>query len=1258
MTPEEDVWGYFLTDEELNSARPRSSKNLKPLYFDLETRYQGTDHPFSTEAKKHHEVFSAQYTGEGVRSLDLVNPSNFLAGGNLAKSEEAKILERFNVLAKSGDRVFVGWNTAEFDLPVLRNRFALHGTGSISGIRHVDLMVEARKAFRELGINRPFSLRSFSEDLIEASTQGMSETEKSSYLGRWNITSAGKQRIRLPNGEVLSGADYWKALGNEGSLSELKKYAMTDVDLLKFIDDHSNFTAHALDPSVPLNKQLLQNMKRYEKVDAAARFWGSEISRVRNTYRDWEFETGKEAIKLQMSSDESIGSSQFAKWMREGRGGFKAGDVAWLVYDEELSKKLNFERPVVGAQISYRGTEYRFDFRSPGQKDAYSELTERIAVEMGDTAALADMKKKKAEGLLKFKASLKERQAKEAVEHVSATKSVGIHEKARPAGLDDVVSEAVHDVGKVEKAFSLSRVAPYAVGITMGVDLLASREKTGPFWGLVAAGATALGTSSIVMTKKMATLPRVAAIGAAYAITRMIAGSLSKEGPLPGFEEQGEASIMRKQLTAFGSKFDGLRSIVRTLGKDLEGWLEGGAARKLFRPVVTGEGKAIGAGGAGSISLHQLERIGAEAPINVVKKTYNVEAFGGFEQAVAAMEAEAAALGTGAKNFMPTVYKTGIHNDVPYMIMEHIPGVTLQKHLATGGQVTGQHLSEVGSSAASLHRSKMYHSDIRDVNILIGQEGAYKGHAFLIDPTPGRYGWWNFGHESAQINFGQSQDLVALETLGKYQTAPASSFGSVREALTSISNAPTLRYIQENFPEQATVMAASGAYEGYTPTKLKHFSTLVAKRAGLSGASFEAEELWAEATDASIAKARSLSASSQMGIQSYNQAKESSVDSLYRKSHPQNLEGFQDIGIAGAARKQGTGFGSGYDAFKGVGRAMADILGITEKGAAMYERLAKNDEFVSALIRFNPLEELGHGGMGRATKGEITLRGQQFPIVMKESLSKESAWALKEEVEQLRRGQLGQAAAVYHSEEGAYFMEFVEGQTVKNLVESGGQIRPKDVKAIEKTLAETGMVHGDLSPRNMIASPNAGVVMIDPAPLEKFDVAFSRPLDLEERFALGKASDEVQLKLLGGLAKKKDQLQHLDWFSQHLMDTTNAPAYASMSGESINKVIASQLEAGQPTLSRYRANRSKRYLQVISRKAKVHASGAIPPSSGFVPEASELSPRRSRKVQQTHNLSSSRLKSSMSPKKGSQSMTSAQGGSVQEFVDDVTMMEQ
>jgi hypothetical protein len=163
----------------------------------------------------------------------------------------------------------------------------------------------------------------------------------------------------------------------------------------------------------------------------------------------------------------------------------------------------------------------------------------------------------------------KERTYKQAIKKtVSSAKekaAQGVAESSLLPKLDFYVSQGVKEAQAFEKMGAIKRAAPYAAGVIIATDVLSSKDKTGPFWGLAAGGLAS------ILLRRAPTIHRLYGGLIGYGVGRFVSSALSRQHdpPIEGFGELGESSIGRKQLTDFGSGWQGLRKTVEVVRKAL-----------------------------------------------------------------------------------------------------------------------------------------------------------------------------------------------------------------------------------------------------------------------------------------------------------------------------------------------------------------------------------------------------------------------------------------------------------------------------------------------------------------------------------------------------------------------------------------------------------------------------------------------------------------------------------------------------------------
>lgn len=374
--------------EDFSPTTRQAQGPLERLYYDIETALRGDigrKSPFSPELVGAHEVWAFQFklgTGSNKPAeVILSDPKEFMKGGSAAGAAEAGLLKQAHKVTSRPNIAMVGWNNTAFDSKVLAARLRHSGINPtpFKALKQIDMMVEAQKAFQQIyGFSggRSFSLKAFTEELIDALDK--TPEEKTLLHQRFQ-----KGEIRL-HGKRLSGGDYWKALGDETATKEAVSYAARDVDLLEFIDEHTNLAKHLTDPSASLNKTLLQRMKRYEQVDAAVDYFKDILQGPQ----------GKLA-KVQVVSESTIGRSVLSRWMREDktreRLGFSRGDIIWLAKDAALNKGKRPRTEFVGVQVKYQNKYHRFNLEESESRLSFIKFQEDIANSIGDKDALKQL---------------------------------------------------------------------------------------------------------------------------------------------------------------------------------------------------------------------------------------------------------------------------------------------------------------------------------------------------------------------------------------------------------------------------------------------------------------------------------------------------------------------------------------------------------------------------------------------------------------------------------------------------------------------------------------------------------------------------------------------------------------------------------------------------------------------------------------------------------------------------------------------------
>ncbi len=256
------------------------------------------------------------------------------------------------------------------------------------------------------------------------------------------------------------------------------------------------------------------------------------------------------------------GKSLISKWTREGR--LEKGSNRYI-FEQAFGDDSNLKW--LGFFSDDEGKQTVLDLTTNAGRDSLKEIELKYAKRFNDKDAIKGLEshfgiKASAPQLGESKKTISATKAdvaaRKTVEKVIAKKAQGVTEYALPPVLEDYVSKGVRKAEAASKLGSLAKIAPYGAGVAIAADVLSSRDKTGPFWGGVTAGA------AFLLTGKMSRTNRLLSAGAGYAGGRLIGGTLSDlhNGPIEGFDETGEASVGRKQLTSFGSGWQGIKKAV------------------------------------------------------------------------------------------------------------------------------------------------------------------------------------------------------------------------------------------------------------------------------------------------------------------------------------------------------------------------------------------------------------------------------------------------------------------------------------------------------------------------------------------------------------------------------------------------------------------------------------------------------------------------------------------------------------------------
>ena len=519
-------------------------KDPSILFYDTETRpLREFRRPFSKAAIKEHQVISVQWV-EGksgaIPQWAHVFPAEYLGGGAGALNEEQKTIGVLVGEATNKDYI-VGWNSTQYDAEMLsyRARGKVAGAWGKVKSKNIDMMTIAQEVFTKTpGLNphRSFSLDVFARDLADA-------------LGEnWG----GKESLTTHLGKKIEGKDIWTLIKDPNDLAILEKYGKKDVELLRKIDEKTGLVSHFLRKGTKLNTEILKRMRTNPEAENLAQHFESDI---------------KKGARVMVSGEKTLGTSVFSRLRRSGKGKFTGDNpLVWIGYSEEQFRKMGEPggKALIGVQVDWDNQRHIFDLRNDAEHAKYEAWSAKLEEEY--------LFQKPAVIASQVAHETSEKSAASLLEPLATTESKGIKSISLSVehNLSDLVNPAVRKAELIKALPFLHRAAPYAAALAIGADVLSSRDKTGPFWGGAAAGL------SIVLTRKMATLPRVGIAAGAYVLGRIIGGSIhGNHNPDIEGMGQGYQSVTRHTLSQFGSGWKGLSS--GGLGKLIFGSLGIGA---------------------------------------------------------------------------------------------------------------------------------------------------------------------------------------------------------------------------------------------------------------------------------------------------------------------------------------------------------------------------------------------------------------------------------------------------------------------------------------------------------------------------------------------------------------------------------------------------------------------------------------------------------------------------------------------------------
>jgi hypothetical protein len=1034
-----------------------SSQKLNYLYFDIETRPpEGSRNPFSPRERRKHQVLSVAWARHGGKpQWAHVNRDAYSKDLAHALGREKELLEAFPRQASilSTD-ILVGWNSRRFDSAVLPIRERIAGARGLRGIkpraRSVDMMDVAKEIFGRtpgLSPHRPWSLESFASDLERA-------------LGK---SPTGKVKLGVSGGEI------WKLLGGTPSEFEhLKGYALKDAELLEFIERETGIVSHHLSKGKePLSLGLLKRMRKYQAAEDAAKFWNDDIS---------------QGAEILISGENTKGLSALAHLKR--KGALPGEDsLLWIGYSDTARRALRRQGKrvprAVGAQVIHEGVTHRFDLRFPSDRERMHDFARKL----GGVA-----------------------------EDALSSSALGVANLPAPAKGAEQVSDVLKGMRAAEGPL-LHRVAPYAVAVAIGADLLASRQKTGPFWGAIAAGGAAY------LSRGANPWLRAGVIGGTYLATRLVAGALQgyHDSEIPGFGERGEASISRKQLTDFGSGLSSVRGTVL-------GFLER-ALRRIATPARRAEAAIVGR--LKTVASPALDEIGTLPTIASradwgwlsPRMSYEAErqitfwnmqrGWRGDPQELMATyirepdvrwawhnvlkpEALAAAEALAAEKRLLAsgVSWVDIHGRLPGHMPHYQPPAEIVRKVNPTVEIPA------GDVKRALHRWDYENRDrVRHLRI---SDAEHRRASDVIDRLTQSVAV--AAEQIGSVPVASGNAIIAREIT----LAQRMSGGKISQRIPAGRRLNLYKEDRRVVKSKLLHPRASSQSQTVIPPKPEiplpsappsQSPATVAMRERAQASWILPAVLGGAALMAGVGAAL-LSATREATDYAYSRVE----GALYRRGHPRTLEGFQNVGFSGAQREQQTDFGTGWDAARGLARA----LKIAPGSADVLKEVLAHPKFMEALEGgrvVKTLSGVGEGMSGAVHLMETEVGGEKFRYVRKlyNLRGKDTGYVtaqIEGEVAGLQTLQgtisptpYGRGRAILNKGEEEFktlFMESLgETQTLDDLMKSGKSLSDQQIRSLREgveTLHRRNLTHSDINPNNILIDRQGRVSLIDPSP--------------------------------------------------------------------------------------------------------------------------------------------------------------------------------
>jgi hypothetical protein len=202
----------------------------------------------------------------------------------------------------------------------------------------------------------------------------------------------------------------------------------------------------------------------------------------------------------------------------------------------------------------------------------------------------------------------------------------------------------------------------------------------------------------MLMSKKM-TKEQWEAVGLAPTFVGRIPTRNSANNTIDGMGHSGIAHKLRKLLSPFGSKWDGLRNFIQ--------------GTETFQEMISSKGfqKAL----KDAVTVRQLGIPGAFGSVHEMRATFRGREFSFARKTGSIQELETDTMNMFSESFAPSVYS----HSKSHIDMEMFQG----KEFADVANLDANNITELVSNVKEMHRKGIVHGDLHQGNIMLTKEG-------------------------------------------------------------------------------------------------------------------------------------------------------------------------------------------------------------------------------------------------------------------------------------------------------------------------------------------------------------------------------------------------------------------------------------------------------------------------------------------------------------------------------------------------------